>query len=161
MPLLRPRVVTSSDVGSLSSKPPGIVGITAPSTMKEDDYLTRLVKYIPGEIVAAYLCLAGGFATLNSPWAPWLSVVWVGILVVLTALWIPYATSDEAQKIPSHPFQTYSAIAAFLVWAFALGGAWVKLLPAEFQTVQPMIGSMAVITATFVIPMIDGSAGSK
>jgi hypothetical protein len=161
MPLLRPRVVTRSDIDTLPLKPPGIVGVTALPSLKEDDYLTRLVKYIPGEIVAAYLCLAGGFVTLNSPWAPWLSVVWVGILVVLTALWIPYATSDEGQRIPSHPFQTYSAVAAFLVWAFALGGAWVKLLPAEFQTVQPMIGSMAVITATFAIPLIDGSAGGK
>ncbi len=154
MPLLRPRIVTGSDVAALAGKPG--VGVAVAAGEQRDSYTSKLVKYIPAEIVAAYLALSGGFVTLNSPWAPWLSLVWVATLAVLTAVWIPYATSDETQKIPAHPFQTYSAIVAFLVWAFALGGAWLKLLPQELQTVQPVIGSMAVTAATLFIPLVDG-----
>lgn len=147
MPLLRPRVVTRWDVDALASKPP--------SDVKEDEYLAKLIKYIPGEIVAMYLSMFGALKTLQSPWAPWLSLAWVGVLAILAALWIPYATSDKDRGIPPHPFQTWSAVAAFLVWTFALGGAWVSLLPNELAAVQPVIGSMAVAVTTLVVPLLE------
>lgn len=154
MPLLRPRVRTASDVARQLQYPsagaPGEAAVPA-----EDPYLLKLTKYIPAEIVAAYTFLSGALVAWNSPWSPWVCLVYVALLAIVTPAWIRYATTDPAQDMSPHPFQMYAGMVAFVVWVFALGGAWTQLLPPDFQADQPMLGSIVVAVSTVFIPLLE------
>ena len=62
---------------------------------RADDYMSRLLKYIPSEIVMAYISIDGVLRTCYNPnvWADrqmLMKVLWIvsGILTVLTPLWL-------------------------------------------------------------------------
>jgi hypothetical protein len=154
MPLLRPRVVTASDVAQGPAVPTA-AGVAVVAPVEEDSYLLKLTKYIPAEIVAVYQFTSGMLVSWQSPWSPWVCVGWVTFLAIFTAVWIPYATSDPAHNVTAHKFQVYSGVIAFLVWAFALGGAWQRLLAGGFAEAQPVIGALALGAATLLIPLLE------
>jgi len=90
-------------------------GVTVPS---EDDYLTKLVKYVPIEVLAAYLLMAGVIdsnVTSKHDQAIWLGSLLAGILL----LTIPY--NRQVLKIVRWP-QVAMSLAGLAVYVFALGG---------------------------------------
>lgn len=151
MPLLRPRVVTAWDVRHNAAMPGA--GLAVIPIEEEDNYVLKLTKYIPAEIVAVYQFTAGMLATWKSSWSPWVWLGWVAFLAIFTVVWIPYATSDAAHR--AHKYQVYSAVVAFLVWAFAVGGGWEALLPAGFADARPVIGALSLCGATLLIPLLE------
>lgn len=132
--VLRPRVFTARDVAGDPS-------------VQQDSYLAKVVKYIPGEIVAAFVATEG---ILSSADVPKEAVMWivVGLLVVLTPVWTLVATNAPGKPKPI--FQAVAATFAFVVWVFALGGPFV------FQPwYNPAYGSLALIFATLIIPLAE------
>jgi hypothetical protein len=84
----------------------------------EDDYLTKVVKYIPPEVLAAYLFMAGVIdsnVTGRHDHAIWLGGLLVGILV----LTIPYDL--RVLKIVRWS-QIAMSVLAIAVYVFAVGG---------------------------------------
>jgi hypothetical protein len=90
-------------------------GVTVPS---EDDYLTKVVKYIPVEVLAAYLFMAGVIdsnVTNKHDHAIWLGGLLIGILV----LTIPY----DLQVLNVVRWQQVAmSVVAIAVYVFAVGG---------------------------------------
>ena len=133
---LRPRVNTAKDAATDT-------GIT------QDPYLTKVVKYIPAEIVAAYVAASRALEAARDQVA-YGTLVWVvaGALVVLTPIWTLYATREAGR--PPAVFQATAATAAFACWVFALGG------PFELMTwYRPVYGTLVLVFATLVIPLVE------
>ncbi|HTT97585.1 MAG TPA: hypothetical protein VMF58_06010 [Rhizomicrobium sp.] len=89
---------------SLASSPPG------------DDYATRVAKYIPGEIVAAYVAIQNIW-TMNAACVPG-TTEWLiyAAFVVLTGLYL------YSRRTPGDPYIAQVAIGmvAFVIWSYAL-----------------------------------------
>jgi len=133
---LRPRVYTSKD----ASLDPAV---------SEDTYFGKVVKYIPAEIVAAYVAAAGALRSAEDQ-VPLEACLWVvaAALLVLTPIWVLVAAAEPGRPRPA--FQAGAAALAFVCWVFALGG------PFEFQTwYKPVYGTLVLIFVTLIIPIVE------
>jgi hypothetical protein len=133
---------------TLRSRVTTIADARAVSGTNEDPYLAKLLRYIPGEIVAAYLALFNAAKAAFDPAALSNILLWViGILVVLTPLWILIATRDPQKPTPY--FQAVAATVAFLVWLFAIPETPFS------QLIDPFYGFLALVISTLVMPIIE------
>ncbi len=101
--------------GGAGAAPAAPGGVTVPT---EDDYLTKVVKYVPVEILAVYLLMAGVIdsnVTNAHDHAIWLGSLLAGILL----LTIPYDL--QVLKIVRWS-QIAMSLVALAVYVFALGG---------------------------------------
>lgn len=133
---LRPRVYTARDAA-------------CDARTSEDAYLTKIVKYIPAEIVAAYVAASRALEGAKDQ-VPLETVLWIvaGVLLVLTPVWMLFAAAEPGKPRPA--FQAWAATLAFACWVFALGG------PFEFQAwYRPVYGTLVLILVTLVIPLVD------
>jgi hypothetical protein len=133
---LRPRVYTWKD----ASLDPAVT---------EDTYFGKVVKYIPAEIVAAYVAAAGALRSAQDQ-IPLETLLWLvgAALVVLSPIWVLIAAAEPGRPRPA--FQAGAAAAAFACWVFALGG------PFEFQSwYKPVYGTLVLIFATLIIPLVE------
>jgi hypothetical protein len=99
--------------GGAGQAAPG--GVTVPS---EDDYLTKLIKYVPVEVLAAYLLMAGVIdsnVTGQRDHAIWLGGLLVGVLL----LSIPYVR--QVLNVVRWS-QIGMSLVGLTVYVFALGG---------------------------------------
>src|SRR5260370_34087312 len=105
---------------------PGAQPLAAHDPPVADDYLGRLVKYVPAEIIALYLTVAGiippdptGRPRATVPW-----VVFFGCLVLVPVFtWV--ATTRHGR--PPLTAQVVISTLAFPIWAFAIGGPFASL----------------------------------
>lgn len=138
---LRPRVYTARDAA-------------CDARTSEDAYLTKIVKYIPAEIVAAYVAASRALEGAQDQ-VPLETLLWIvaGVLFVLTPLWTLFAAAEPGKPRPV--FQACAAALGFACWVFALGG------PFEFQTwYRPVYGTVILILVTLVIPLVEKAAAS-
>lgn len=117
---------------------------------KVDSYFDRVVKYIPADIVSAWVfVLASVNASPDDVPKP--TVLWIAFVcgLVLTALWTKRMTT-ESDKIPAKTQIALSTL-AFSVWVIALGGPFATL---EFY--KPLYGALLLVlftlSAGLVIP---------
>jgi len=133
---LRPRVNTARDAAADA-------GIT------QDPYLAKVVKYIPAEIVAAYVAASRALEATRDQVA-YGTLLWVvaGALLVLTPVWMLYATREPGR--PPATFQAAAATVAFACWVFALGGPFESI-----AWYRPVYGTLVLVFATLVIPLVE------
>jgi hypothetical protein len=107
-----------------------------------DDYAARVAKYIPGEVLAAYVSIGGIISGLD-PTRPRPLLAWVlfGLCVVLTPVYL--AKRAEAKQ-PKRMHLALSTL-AFVVWAYAVGGPFTGE-----PWHDPAIGSIALGIFTLV-----------
>ena len=136
MPAIRPRAINAADAASDPSA-------------QENSYLAKVVRYIPGEIVAAYLAAYNALVTASN--IPLQTVLWivVGVLIVLTPIWILYATSDSDKPRPT--FQAVAATLSFVIWVFAIPGNPFS----AFSWYRPVYGFLLLILGTFIMPILE------
>jgi hypothetical protein len=119
-----------------------------------DDYLARLAKYIPAEIIGLYLTTAG-VVPRESNGNPKCTALWVvfGINFAFVPLYFYFVTQSDNKK----PLwaQIILASAAFPVWVFAIGGPFVCL-----HWYQPWIASITLAFVTVAIGFYKPPAGS-
>ncbi len=132
---LRPRVMNAQDVRI----DPG---------QAEDTYLGKVSRYIPAEIVAAYV--AASSIVLGGTDIPQATLLWivVAVLGVLTPLWLLYATEVPGKS--KAVFQAVVGTIAYLLWVFAVSGA--VLFPGWYN---PVYGGLLLILFTLVVPLIE------
>jgi len=138
------RVITSRDVAMTYKATLG-VPVAEPIA---DDYATRVVKYIPVEIVAAFVTIDG---ILQAATAVAESVHWLVFcaLLLLTPLYTWRLTTKEG--LPPAYAQIGISIASFAVWVFALGG------PFKFLSwYNHAYGSVLLIIFTLIPPFLGG-----
>src|SRR5258708_386586 len=91
-----------------------------------DTFFDRVAKYIPAEIVSAWVAVKGlieAAATQSKQTVLWISF---GVGVVLTALYMLKQTAAPGK--PAAVAQTAIATGAFVVWVLALGEPFASLL---------------------------------
>jgi hypothetical protein len=121
---------------------------------RADSYTSRLLKYIPSEIVMAYISIDGVLRTCYNPnlWAErqmLTKVLWIvaAILTVLTPLWL-----WRVMRVRRFSQLLISTISV-PVWLFALGGPF-SMLP----WYRPALGAVALPIYTLILPIISRSA---
>ena len=124
---------------------------TFPGT-KIDTYFDKVVKYIPADIVGAWVAVTGLIRSASQ--VPTASLLWIVFIVglVLTAIWTGKQT--RASSKPLAKTQILVSTGAFLVWVFALGGPFESL-----SFYRPLYGSLLLIFYTLVTALIDPPEG--
>ncbi len=110
---------------------------------KPDDYKTRLLKYIPAEVVALYLTLD---AILRSTDQLPLNTYWAVFIVGIVGT---YLYLHRVEKVYKNK-QLLISVVAYCIWVFALGGPFVYL-----EWYHPIYGGMLLPIYTFFVPIIE------
>lgn len=117
----------------------------APTESNEpDDYLKRLVKFIPAETIAAYIALDNLMRSQDK--VPKVALEWVvlALMIVYT-----YFHMKRIRRI-ANTKQVLLSVGAFVAWAAGNGGPFDSL---TFWS--PAFGSATVIIATLALPVIE------
>jgi apolipoprotein N-acyltransferase len=120
-----------------------------PDSKVLDSYFEKLVRYIPADILAAYVAISGITASNDPPL--WLTWGVFGVLLALTPLYVCLVKTDPPGIAWSKTFHWMTACLAFSAWVFALGGPF-----ATFDWYQPYLGSVVLILTTLIIPVLEG-----
>jgi len=114
-----------------------------------DTFFDRVVKYIPAEIVSAWVAAKGLVESTTIPSKQ--MVLWICFVVglALTALYSLKVTAVPGQQ-PAYR-QTTIATIAFLVWVLALGEPFATLLG---KTQQSLYGSLLLIAYTLIVALL-------
>jgi hypothetical protein len=117
-----------------------------------DSYFTKILKYIPAEIISGYVAINAIFKSISD-----VSIVFhwivVAALTALTALYI-WRLTNEPQK-PVAVSQIVISTIAFVVWVFALGGPF-----AEMGWYQYYYGAILLVMYTLAVPVLVGKKSS-
>ena len=144
------QVVAKRDLESIRSREnltrgQDIAGQTATSgaAAKADPYTTRLMKYVPSEVITAYVTVE---AAIKSAKATNLSLYWAVFLVLLVAtpLYLWRVTKVTKGK------QLAISTVAFAVWVFALGGPFARL-----DWYNPIYGAVVLPLYTTLIAIVE------
>ena len=120
---------------------------------RSDDYLSRVLKYIPSEIVMAYITIEGVLRTSYNP-AVWaerqmllkLSLGVAATLTITTPLWL-YRVMRVRRGT-----QILLSTLSVPVWLFAMGGPFVLL-----DWYEPAFGAIVLPLYTLIVPIISRS----
>ena len=109
-----------------------------------DDYLTRVAKYVPSEVVAFYLFINGAILAAPAGSLPGDRFIWhIGAFLLCWVATPVYLVRRASAGQPKR-LQIVLSSVAFPVWAYAVGGA----VFAAYYTAA--MGSILVATFTFV-----------
>jgi len=114
-----------------------------------DSYFDRVVKYIPMEIVSAWVAVKGIIAAADTASKEMILWICFAIGLVFTALYMAKQTSVPG-KGPGI-LQTIIATIAFAVWSFALGEPFATWLGVATQS---LIGSLLLIFFTLAAGLV-------
>jgi hypothetical protein len=108
-------------------------------------YLQRLLKMIPGEVVGLYL-VGNGFIPDSRPIY---SALWAVFCLLMVFVVRIYGTRDPERKKPSQPIPVGIAAIAFVIWVYSLGGPFAK-----YNIYSSALGSLLVLVWSFLIPIL-------
>jgi hypothetical protein len=113
-----------------------------------DGYFDRVIKYIPSDVVGAWVAVTGIINSSN-PNGSSHTVMWIAFIVglCLTALWTWRQTSAPGQPVAAT--QIGVSTVAFAVWVFALGGPF-----ATIPGYQQYFGSLILIGYTLFVAIV-------
>ncbi|NSW93927.1 MAG: hypothetical protein HPY62_04360 [Bacteroidales bacterium] len=128
-------IVTANDIRRMKDSG------TSPALPSKDSYFDRLFKYIPAELVAGYIFIAGTVKQLTDQSAAML-VHWIifPTFCILTPLYLWRV--QKVKKVQQLIISTLS----FIVWVFALGGPF-----ALYDWYNPVYGAILLPVFTIVI----------
>lgn len=111
-----------------------------------DDYQSRLLKYIPAEVIAVYLTLDSILRSARDqiPLQLWLWIIFA-VLLVGTPLYL-WRVSKVTKKR-----QLIISTIAYALWVFTLGGAF-----ASQAWYRPVYGALLLPLYTFFVPVLSG-----
>jgi len=126
------------------------VGLEASGGSPADTFFDRVIKYIPADIVGAWVAVTGIIAANQaSGTQPDSTLLWIAFVigVILTFAWT-WKQTLEPKKPPAWK-QIVISTFAFVVWVFALGGPFATL---GFW--KPMFGSLLLILYSLVVALV-------
>jgi len=145
MPRIRPRVITALDVERNSTRSAEARG--GPGG-KEDNYLVKIIKYIPGEAIATHQALAGFYSGADATLVGWLSFT----LLPISVWWFYYGTKEKGED-PAWS-QIILCPIAFALWMLEVQSAAVEVFFSG-QLLTPTQGSIVLIFSTAVMPVLE------
>ena len=141
--VLLPDVLLEGTIAGMVGAVAGGVRRKVPARQEPDDYKSRLLKYIPAEVVTVYLTLDGITKSVADGESRqiWLCLILVfGLVVTPLFLW-------RIAKVRRRNQLVISTI-SFAVWVFALGGAF-----SAYSWYKPFEGALVLVMYTFLIPI--------
>lgn len=113
-----------------------------------DGYSDRVSKYIPAEVVSAYLAIDGLIQVSGIDGAEGRILKWCmfAFFVLVTAALVGFFSSGTAGDTARNRPQIFVSTVAFIVWAFALGGPFEDL----FES-QKFYSSLLLVVYTFLV----------
>ncbi|MBQ4820379.1 hypothetical protein [Aquimarina sp. MMG016] len=133
MNTILPRVITQKDK-------------VKETNLKPDGYFQKVIKYIPGEIVAFYLVF-NKFAIENGVQG-FLTLFIIGL--ILTPFYKYFGLKDQSNILDTPWFQIIISVIAFAIWVFALGD--LSRLIGEYD---PFFSSLTLATFTMATPILE------
>lgn len=103
-----------------------------------EEYLGKLLKLIPSEVVAVYMAIQGFIPEENAKWG--LTIVSL-LLFIITPLYMRYT-----QRV-TRSTQIVISTLSFVVWLYALGGPFTL-----WNVQQPWIASALLVLWTTFVP---------
>ena len=121
---------------------------TGPRGPAGENYATRVAKYIPGEVLAAYVAMQSFAAGITAAPRTLAAVAWAVFAIGLACT--PLYLARQAR--PGQPVRLHLSLStiAFCVWAYALGGPF-----AVAGWHVPAIGSIALVAFTLVAGLFE------
>jgi hypothetical protein len=115
-----------------------------------DTYFDKVIKYIPADIVGAWVAVTGLISSDEK--APKSLLLWITFAfgIGLTLLWTLKQTSAP-KKRPAIT-QALVSTGSFIVWVFALGGPFATL-----AFYRPLYGSLVLIFYTLAVGLVTPS----
>lgn len=110
-----------------------------------DEYQDKLIKYIPGEVIAVYLALSGILKTASGH-VPVEAMQWAVFLVLVPGTWLYLWRVSNVTKWQ----QIVISVIAFVVWVFSLGGPFT-----QFYWYDPVYGAIVLPLYTFLAPIFE------
>jgi hypothetical protein len=108
-----------------------------------NDYIERVAKYIPGEVVAGYLAIMGMIEAADEKNAARLGLAWA--VFVIGVIVTPIYLTMVGKPIGQQKITIWISTFAFVVWAYALGG------PFKLSEIHNgLLGSVAVGVVTWL-----------
>ena len=125
----------------------------ARSVNEADPYSSRLLKYIPSEIVAAYLVIQGMIPADGGALSFW---VMLGVPLLMLALTPLYLRRLQGVKDAN---QIAVTMISFLVWLYTLGGPFT---PPYLDIHVAWLGSIILVLWTLLAPLfLQGRPGLR
>ena len=147
--MLRPRVITARDAKIIGEREAKI--IEGRAEVREDNYVTKIIKYIPAESVAAYLA-AYAIIEPSREEISHQTLLWIvaGSLFAFTFLWQLFGASDRREGLPLPFYQAIVSTIAFAVWVFVTSGT--DLIGTAWHAVY---GSLLALAVTLFGPLLE------
>ncbi len=144
-----------------------------PAVKDDDNYLEKIIKYIPAEIVAAYTALIGYLSLepntdIPAHYKTYYLIVFF-ILLLITPVWTYFAVIDNND--PPDPitkkkkayFHSVVASIAFIIWVYALGNPLLKGILCRCSNTScgncgaysPILGSIILLLFTVLTPLFE------
>lgn len=113
-----------------------------------DVYFDKVIKYIPADVVAAWIAVSAMVKAASGISIP--TVMWVSFIagLAITAAWTWKQTKEPG--LPTAIKQIVISTLAFSVWVFALGTPFDSL---EFY--HPLYASLLLIGYTLVVGLFE------
>lgn len=129
--LVSTRRIASAAALPSGSSPPGGGGKPL------EDYLERVAKYVPVEIIAAYMAIRGFLPAHGADGAipAWAEIAIYAALIGLTPLYLLRIAGD----VPDRGRQIGIATVSFVVWSYAIGG------PFFWKAVSSLAGDAEIV----------------
>ncbi|PSB26739.1 hypothetical protein [Stenomitos frigidus] len=127
---------------------PSIKRVAADKADGLKDYLGRLIKLIPAEVISLYLVGKGVIATgqaSETPLSYW--IVWTVFCLVAVLVVRIFGTADPKENQPPQILAVLIACVSYLVWIYSMGDVFALL-----NLYEPKLGSLMVLGWSFVVP---------
>jgi hypothetical protein len=135
------RVYAAPSIEQKSEKP--VIDQSPSVPLEADTYTSRLLKYIPAEVIALYLTLDAIIrSSQETPMTIYWAIFGVGLVGTYLYLWRVAKVRKQVQLLLS--------VTAYCVWAFALGGPFTHL-----GWYDPLYGGLLLPVYTFVVAIVE------
>lgn len=138
----------------MRSAPDGITLRSAVTTTERlEDYLERIAKFVPAEILAVYMFLHGIIVRRASPLPAGLEIAVYGLLVVLTAVYL----WKLGGTVPRKAIQVVIGTISFVIWTYGIGETffWLALGRLAGQPlVEPTIAGIVVVLWSLITGLV-------
>ncbi len=123
---------------------------------KESDFKDKLIKLIPGEVVAAYMAIDGIVPPVDqSSHSRTMSVLAAVVLLAVIPFYLKkiYSVANNQQIV--------FTMGSFVVWLYSLGGPFKYFYGSDGGSIHvPWIGSIFLILWTLLIPFFVTSSST-
>jgi len=117
--------------------------------VKIDNYFDRIIKYIPADVIGAWIATVGIVSSFAASDTPKDMILWVAFIIgiIFTAIWTWKQTTVPGKAVAKT--QIIISIGAFIVLVFALGEPFTGL-----SWYDPGYGSLSLIFYALLVGMI-------